>query len=434
MKQDPKTNDQPGVQKAESKKARGKLPVEFPFPRNSLKEALAVPSAIEHDNAGQPYDPALLAKQSLNTSQRSSAFEVLLTSSEMYGLTIGNSRAEAISLTSTGDAIVASGYESIRAANIRRALLTPKIFEHFYTKYDGKNLPKEEILKIVLEQEFQVPNSDVAACYEVLMKNIADYDLLITSGENRTLYFGKLMKQAVIPQPPSVPPPLAQPPLVQPPSVQPPMGGLKKVEEKWGGLNDLLSATNQPTTSETAKVPRVFISYCKSKNILHQIRQMLDYGKVEMAMAEERETAGVPLSDKAFDMMWDCNCAIINISADTEKKQEKKPDKKQGKKIEKNQEGNIEGKPEGKQEKKQEKKREKKEEEILRINENVLAEVWGAYLHYKKRVILVIDKRLKDDLPSIMQGLTTIFYERNQLSWTDGMKLQNALNEFRNQL
>src|SRR2546428_5745754 len=113
-----------------------------------------------------------------------------------------------------------------------------------------------------------------------------------------------------------------------------------------------------------------------------------------MVISEEKETAATPLSDRVSGLMWDCNCAIINISADDEKK----------------------------------------EEEILRINENVLAEVWGAYLHYKKRVILVIDKRLKDDLPSVMQGLTTIFYERNQLSWTDGMKLQNALNEFRNQL
>jgi predicted nucleotide-binding protein len=192
-------------------------------------------------------------------------------------------------------------------------------------------------------------------------------------------------------------------------------------------LTDLL-ATTPPVTSPIAppepaedevKVLRVFISHCQSKNILRQVRQMLDYGKVEMVIAEEKETAGVPLSDKAFDLMWECNSAIINISPDAEKKQEKRHEKK---------------KQEKKLEKKQEKIQEKKQEVTLGINENVLAELWGAYLHYKKRVILVIDKRLKDKLPSIMQGLITIFYERNQLSWTDGMRLQNALNEFRNQL
>src|SRR5437667_7151686 len=398
MEQDLKTNDQPIVGKEEDKKVGEMVPGEFPFPRNSLKEALAVPRAIEHDNAGQPYDPKLLAKQSLNTAPRSSSFEVLLTSSEGYGLSVGNTRAKAISLTANGDAIVASSDESIRAANIRRALLTPKVFEQFYTKYDGKNLPKEEILKIVLEQEFQVPKPDVNACYEVLMKNIADYDLLITSGEGRTLYLGKLMKQADIPQPP-----LVQPPVVQLPVVHPTVGP-KKADEKWGGLTDLLNASGQPITGAPpthepaeieVKVPRVFISHFKNKNILRLIKQMLDYSKVEGVVAEEKETPETPLSDKVSGLMWECNCAIINISADSEKKEE----------------GTL-----------------------GRISEGVVAEVWAAYLHYKKRVILVIDKRLKDMLPTSMQGLTTIFYERNQLSWTDGLRLQEALNEFRKQL
>ena len=52
---------------------------------------------------------------------------------------------------------------------------------------------------------------------------------------------------------------------------------------------------------------------------------------------------------------------------------------------------------------------EKKQGETFGINENVIAELWGAYLHYKKRVILVIDKRLKERMPSILEGLTAIF-------------------------
>jgi len=222
MKQDLKTNDQPAVGKEEEKTAGEKVPEEFPFPRNSLKEALAVPRAIEHDNAGKPYDTTLLAKQSFNTTPRSGSFGVLLTSSERYGLTVGSSRAKAISLTAEGDAIVASSDESIRAANIRRALLTPKVFEEFFTRYDGKILPNEEIVKVVLEQEFQIPKPYVYECYEVLMKNIGDYDLLIAYGESRTLYLGKLMKQAGMPQPPVVEPTVEQPPEVQPPGVQPP--------------------------------------------------------------------------------------------------------------------------------------------------------------------------------------------------------------------
>ena len=418
MKQDLKTNDQPAVGKEEEKTAGEKVPEQFPFPRNSLKEALAVPRAIEHDNASKRYDTALLAKKSFNTTPRSSSFEVLLTSSERYGLTVGSSRAKAISLTAEGDAIVASSDESIRAANIRRALLTPKVFEEFFTRYDGKILPSEEILKVVLEQEFQVPKPYVYECYEVLMKNIADYDLLIPFGDSRTVYLGKLMKQAGMPQPPVVEPTAEQPPVEQPPvdqppvdqtpvdqtpGVQTPVAGPKKGDEKWGGLTGLLTTSGPPVPVATpppepakidVKVPRVFISHCKNKNILRQIKQMLDQGKVDRVISEEKETAATPLSDRVSGLMWDCNCAIINISADDEKK----------------------------------------EEETLEINENVIAEVWGAYLHYKKRVILVIDRRLKDKLPNSMQGLTAIFYEQNQISWTDGVRLQSALNEFRNQL
>src|SRR5947209_8267520 len=281
MKQDLKTNDQPAVGKEEEKTAGEKVPEQFPFPRNSLKEALAVPRAIEHDNAGKPYDTTHLAKQSFNTTPRSSSFEVLLTSSERYGLTVGSSRAKAISLTAEGDAIVASSDESIRAANIRRTLLTPKVFEEFFARYDGKILPSEEILKVVLEQEFQIPKPYVYECYEVLMKNITDYDLLLAFGDSRTVYLGKLMKQAGMPQPPvveptaeqppvvqppvdqppgvqppgvqppGVQPPGVQPPGVQPPGVQPPVAEPKKGDEKWGGLTDLLSTSGPPVPVAT---------------------------------------------------------------------------------------------------------------------------------------------------------------------------------------
>ena len=121
---------------------------------------------------------------------------------------------------------------------------------------------------------------------------------------------------------------------------------------------------------------------------------MLSFGNFKYEIAEERETTAIPLPDKVFGLMLKCNCAIINISADEEKRQG----------------------------------------ETYGMNENVLIEIGGAFLHYEKRVILVIDKKLKDLLPSILQGLTAIFYEGDELSWNDGMRLQKALTEFRSTL
>ena len=112
-------------------------------------------------------------------------------------------------------------------------------------------------------------------------------------------------------------------------------------------------------------------------------------------IAEERETVAIPISEKVFGLMEKCNCSIINISADEEKKE-------------------ANG--------------------TYRINENVLIEIGAAYLHYKRRVILLIDNRLRDRLPSNIKGLAAIFYEGDELSWSAGTKLQKALTEFRSTL
>ena len=72
-------------------KGRGRRSPSILFPRNTLSETLKVSEAIWNDNAGDPYDPILLSTKSLGISTRSSAFESLLRSSSLYGLTEGNS-------------------------------------------------------------------------------------------------------------------------------------------------------------------------------------------------------------------------------------------------------------------------------------------------------------------------------------------------------
>ena len=99
------------------------------------------------------------------------------------------------------------------------------------------------------------------------------------------------------------------------------------------------------TPAASAGVRRVFISHSKNKTIVKQIKEMLDFGKFEYEVAEERETLAIPISEKVFGLMEKCNCAIINLSADEEKKQK---------------------------------------DSTYTINENVLTEIGAAYLHYKR--------------------------------------------------
>src|SRR5207247_3318663 len=67
-------------------------------------------------------------------------------------------------------------------------------------------------------------------------------------------------------------------------------------------------------------VPTVFVSHSKNKRILTQIKEILDFGQFDHRIAVETETTAIPIPDKVFGLMRECNCAIINVSADETEK------------------------------------------------------------------------------------------------------------------
>jgi hypothetical protein len=89
------------------------------FPRNPLKEVLAVPEAIWKQNAGNPFDMLDVAK-AVDKSPHSSAFEQLLASSYRCGLTEGSPGTKVISLTPLGS-VNSSGLKrfAVRSVNQR---------------------------------------------------------------------------------------------------------------------------------------------------------------------------------------------------------------------------------------------------------------------------------------------------------------------------
>lgn len=358
-----------------SKKVKPVSTVEFP--RNSLLEALKVPQTIWDQGAGLPLQLIDIAKK-LNNSPTSSTFRSLIRSSQRYGLTNGTftqDLSRTISLTTLGQSIVAPTPNDDVNALKRNALETPSLFQNVLESLNAKILPQEDIFKNMLIRDYKLNKDDAEAGYLVLMKNLKELSLIDDFQGKTYIRLDRLSSETVRPQGPSYVKEEQVPAAIEK-DAKPVIPGIPAE----GSLE--------------IKKPKVFISHSKNKKILDQIKQMLEFGNFDFVIAEEKETTAVPLSDKVFGLMWNCNCAIINISADEEKKSENS----------------------------------------FSINENVLAELWGSYLHYMKRVILVIDRRLKDKLPSIMQGLTAIFYEGDELSWSDGMRLQKSLSEFRSQL
>lgn len=137
---------------------------------------------------------------------------------------------------------------------------------------------------------------------------------------------------------------------------------------------------------------RVFISHGKNKDIVGQIETMLGVADIESEVAEKEETTAIPVSDKVFDAMRRCQAGIIAVTVEEGRKDEK------GDYV---------------------------------LNENVLIEIGAAFVLYERRVVLIWDKRLT--VPSNLQGLYRCEVEGDEPSWTEGMKLMKAIQEFKKQ-
>jgi predicted nucleotide-binding protein len=358
--------------------------IKISFPRNSLNEAIRVPQVIWQENAGIPYPLIDIAKK-LNHSPTSSTFRALIRSANRYGLiseSFTQDIRKSMSLTPLGNSIVAPTPDENVGSLKRKALETPDLFKRVLSSLDGKILPPSDSLKNLLMRNFQLSKEDAEYCYNVLTKNFQELEITEEIQGKTYIRLDKLGNVRVS----------------------------NSQEENGDDEDEAVSYSNSDTDSAKSrnstldkintetpklKVPKVFISHSKNKSIVTQIKEMLEFGEFEYEIAEERETLAIPISEKVFGLMEKCNCAIINISADEEKKQS---------------------------------------DSSYAINENVLIEIGASYLHYKRRVILLIDNRLIGKLPSNIRELVSIRYEGDELSWNAGRQLQNALKEFRNQL
>lgn len=164
-------------------------------------------------------------------------------------------------------------------------------------------------------------------------------------------------------------------------------------------INENLSNEEKPVVnsqhvgSELSKhlvSPRIFISHSKNMEIVDQIKTMLELNDIDYEIAEEEETAAIPIPEKVFSAMRKCNAAVICITAD---------------------------------------ENEKREDGTYGINQNVLIEIGSAFVLYDKKVVLVWDKRIP--VPSNLQGLYRCEFAGDELSWNAGMKLMKALSQFR---
>lgn len=139
-------------------------------PRVAFEQALRIPQAIAEQLGMRASHPLTVAK-ALGMSPGSSRFREVSGAAIGYGLTIGGPNAERIDLTDLGRRIVGPTREGDDQTAKREAVLTPTVVSKFLRDYDGKPLPREEIARNVLMQEYGVPHEASARVYEVIRAN-----------------------------------------------------------------------------------------------------------------------------------------------------------------------------------------------------------------------------------------------------------------------
>src|SRR4051794_13057645 len=137
-----------GAREVKIKKRRAFLS-QADVPAFSLEQALRVCRALAAHHDGESVSPLQLA-QDLNMSPGSGPFRMLCGASIAYGLTSGGYNAEEVELHDLGKRIVQPMEERDDVAAMREALLRPRVVREFLEKYNGKQLPTEDIGSNVL--------------------------------------------------------------------------------------------------------------------------------------------------------------------------------------------------------------------------------------------------------------------------------------------
>lgn len=168
----------------------------------------------------------------------------------------------------------------------------------------------------------------------------------------------------------------------------------EQVDDTATGAEAAATPPPAPTTPAELLQPeveavRVFISHGKNMDVVEQVKTILDLADIKWEIAVEEESAAIPVPDKVFGAMRNCNSGIICVSGEE-----------------------VSG-----------------SEEEFTLNQNVLIEIGAAFVLYDRRVVLLWDKRIP--VPSNLQGLYRCEFDGDELSWTAGTKLMKAIQGFK---
>lgn len=350
------------------------------IPGYTLEESLKIAHAIYDNFGGKPAAPHQVAL-ALEISPTSSVWYLLPGASIAYGLTNGGKNANEISLAEYGKKIVAPEEEGDDDIAKIEACLKPRILREFYERYNKGKFPKDVIAQNVLVS-MGVPKEKVSEIYNIIHAN-GVYAKIIQDTKTGPFVFIDKSKASVQTNSNG-----------QPNESHHSNGNMDELPEELANKLAFTKpqAIQKLLTTDFNTKPKVFISHGKNKKIVEQLKEILTFGQFEVVISVEKESTAIPVPEKVFADMRECNAAVIHVESELELL---------------DRDGNVHN----------------------TINENVLIEIGAAIALYGKRFILLCEHSLK--LPSNLQGLYRCNYEGKELTYEATIKLLKSFNEFR---
>ena len=348
-------------------------------PNFSLREALKIPKIIFDNYAGSPTVPLKIAKE-LKMEPGGSQFIMMTGSAIAFGLTSGGAQASTISVTDISKRIFKPlSEESPQIARLE-ALLKPKIYRDFLTKYDKSALPRDKTEKNFTE-EMGVSSSKQKKVFQNILEGATDLNLITEINGKKYIDLSDTENKSAA----------GKPSLVgqreQSVSLIDSDINIGNTELENSKDINALSKTNALEIESRKK--KVFITHGKDMALVETIKKLLQYGELTPIVSVEKQSTSQPISEKVLGEMRSAGAAIIHV----------------------NSEGthfDADGVADN-----------------SFINPNVLIEIGVALAIYDRRFILLVKDELK--LPSNLTGMYEIRYKSDSLDAGETIKLLEAI-------
>lgn len=347
-------------------------------PAVSFFQALRIAQAIWDELAGAGGRPIDVAA-AMGVQPSGGTWRLICGAAIAFGLTEGGYNANEIKLLPLGRRCVAPESEGDDVAAKIEAFLKPSAVGEFFSRYDGKKYPSDQIGPNVLVG-LGLPKEKAKSAYSTLTTDAEQLGILQTIKGERYVNLNARKSAATLPQPSND-------------------FSIEDLNEADGVIVDpptspagVANATGGG--SPRSEVKRVFITHGKDKGIRDQIEEIVKYGGFDPVVSVKTESLAKPVPHKVLDEMRACDAAVIHVGV------EQKVTDGDGNQVE-------------------------------LVNQNVLIEIGAAMALYGQKFILLVEEGVV--LPSNLSGLYECRYSGSELSMTATMKLLKAFNDFKAQ-